>query len=631
MKARRQIELAAMMEQVALRLAGERNEKLTKGDDWRYGKKGSLSVNVKNGTWYDHESKSGGGVLEFIRWHGEDDPIGWLRSEKLIEDDEIVATFDYCDENGKLVFQVCRTASKQFFQRRPNGQGWINNLQGVARILYRLPELIAGNSGDIVFIPEGEKHVDALIKLGLRATCNSGGAGNWLPKFRYSEFLKDQDVVILPDNDPQSTKDGKPQFHPDGRPRFAGQDHAQSVARNLHGIAKRIRVLMLPNLPLKGDVVDWLNAGGTKEQLLKLAEDTPEWKQPAAPKLIVSSAEFVQAFSPPDYLIGGLLQRRYVYSLTGPTGAGKTCVALRIAAHKASALALDGREIEKGRVLFFAGENPDDVRMRWIKLCEEMGHEPKDLEVYFMPGTPNISSDEIRKRIDNEVAVIGPIELLIVDTSAAYFIGDDENNNAQAGAHARMLRSFVDLSGGPTVIVTCHPAKRPDMSNLLPRGGGAFLNEMDGNLVCSKEPGSLLVELHWHGKFRGPDFAPIPFKLTPGTTDKLKDARGRPIWTVTATPVSNEEQSKLEQALERQQHDVLSIINEVPGISISDIATKLGWSYASGKPDKSKVQRALRVLEKHKLVDHELGRWVVTKSGQKFAQPWRPDQSEMPY
>ena len=93
---------------------------------------------------------------------------------------------------------------------------------------------------------------------------------------------------------------------------------------------------------------------------------------------------------------------------------------------------------------------------------------------------------------------------MVIDTSAAYFLGDDENSNAQLAAHARMLRSFVNLPGGPTILVTCHPVKNFDMNNLLPRGGGAFLNEVDGNLVCLKEPDSHAVTLDTHGKFRGP-------------------------------------------------------------------------------------------------------------------------------
>ena len=108
---------------------------------------------------------------------------------------------------------------------------------------------------------------------------------------------------------------------------------------------------------------------------------------PLKTRLMQTSAEFVAGFMPPDYLIDGLLQRRYVYSLTGPTGSGKTAIALLIALHVALGRSLAEREVEKGRVLFFAGENPDDVRSRWIKLCEEMDEDPDMMDVVFMPFT----------------------------------------------------------------------------------------------------------------------------------------------------------------------------------------------------------------------------------------------------
>src|SRR5262245_24722330 len=97
-------------------------------------------------------------------------------------------------------------------------------------------------------------------------------------------------------------------------------------------------------------------------------------RQAEAPehKLFQPSAEFVAGYVPPDYLIDGLLQRRYVYSFTAKTGDGKTAIALLLAFYVAKGRALAGREVEKGRVLFFAGENPDDVRTRWILLCEAL-------------------------------------------------------------------------------------------------------------------------------------------------------------------------------------------------------------------------------------------------------------------
>ncbi len=335
-------------------------------------------------------------------------------------------------------------------------------------------------------------------------------------------------------------------------------------------------------------------------------------------RLIQSSAEFVGGFVPPDPLIEGLLQRRYVYSMTGPTGSGKTCVALLIAAHAALGRPLDGKEVEKVRVLFFAGENPDDVRMRWIKLCEEMGQDPGNMDVFFLPGTPPISSEAIRKRIDAEAEKCGPFGLLIVDTSAAYFPGDDENSNAQLGAHARNLRSFVDLPGRPTVLVTCHPTKNPDMSNLLPRGGGAFLNEMDGNLVAINN--SSIVTMHWHGKFRGADFEPMSFRLQSGAMARLRDRKGRPIFTVTAASISEAEKGGVEDVVRKRQDELLVLLQKQPALSLAKMAEALGWKDGKGQPNKTLANRMLGDLIRDRLVVRKRGRIGLTTAGEKAAK-----------
>jgi len=334
--------------------------------------------------------------------------------------------------------------------------------------------------------------------------------------------------------------------------------------------------------------------------------------------LLQSSAEFVRAFVPPDYLIDGLLQRRFLYSFTGSTGAGKTSVVMRIAAHVALGQPLTKYTVEQGRVLFFAGENPDDVRMRWIKLCEEMKADPDNMDVCFLPGTPAIGNDEIRTKINAEVAASGgPIALVIVDTSAAYFKGDDENSRTQLGNHARMLRTFVNLPGGPTVIVTCHPTKAPNVDNLLPAGGGSFLNEVDGNLVCSPVVAGALIDLHWHGKFRGPDFEAIAFKIQAGTTEKLKDSKGRSISTVTAAPISDAERSVIDDARRTNEVKLLALLNREPRLSLTGLAEKLGWFYKTGAPNKSLVNRMLAGLRKDKLIEKDN---ALTPSGRRLAE-----------
>ncbi|MBA2526534.1 MAG: hypothetical protein H0V18_12265 [Pyrinomonadaceae bacterium] len=171
----------------------------------------------------------------------------------------IVATYDYLEENGNLLFQVVRYYPKSFTQRRPDGKGgWAWNLKGVGHVLFGLLGLLAADPETTVFIVEGEKDAGQLAGLGLLATTNAGGVGKW--KDEYSETLRGRQVVIVPDND-------KP-----------GHKHAEKVATSLHRIAASVRVLFLPNLPEKGDVSDWFGAGGTPEQFRALAAEAPAWK-----------------------------------------------------------------------------------------------------------------------------------------------------------------------------------------------------------------------------------------------------------------------------------------------------------------------------------------------------------------
>jgi hypothetical protein len=102
-------------------------------------------------------------------------------------------------------------------------------------------------------------------------------------------------------------------------------------------------------------------------------------------------------------------------------------------------------------------------------------------------------------------------------------------------AHAKMMRRLIGLPGKPTVIAAMHPTKNATKDNLVPRGGGAFLNELDGNLTAWRE--ETLVTLH-HGKLRGAPFEPMPFEWESVTASKLIDSKGRLMPTVLVRPLS---------------------------------------------------------------------------------------------
>jgi hypothetical protein len=349
------------------------------------------------------------------------------------------------------------------------------------------------------------------------------------------------------------------------------------------------------------------------------SETKPEAKpaasvEPDAGALIISSRKLVANFKPPDYLIEGLLQRRFLYGLTAQTNAGKTTVALRLALHVAIGLPLGDREIEQGKVLFFAGENPDDVTMRWIKLCEETKSDPETDQVFWVPGIYSIK--KLRKVIDTQTKKCGPFALVVIDSAAAYFEGDEENSNTQLGAYARMLRTLVEIYGGPTILVICHPIKNADQDNLIPRGGGAFVNEIDGNLVLkivSEAP--KVVDLHWQVKFRGPEFSPIPFMIIAGYSKQIKDSKGREISTIYAKPLSATERAAAEGRGQANQDKLLIAMKERTGASLAELAKACGWFYKSGDPNKTFTNQTMHDLEARGLVRQDGRHWKLTKAG----------------
>jgi len=168
----------------------------------------------------------------------------------------IVATYDYVDQDGALIYQVVRKEPKTFLQRQPDPAkpgDWIWNLKGVERVLYNLPAVMAAIAENKkIFLCEGEKDVESLRALGLTATTNAGGAAKWQKS--YNAVLNQATVIILPDND------------------LAGREHARTVYREL----KDSVILQLPGLKEKGDVSDWIKDGGTKRSLIELARKALE-------------------------------------------------------------------------------------------------------------------------------------------------------------------------------------------------------------------------------------------------------------------------------------------------------------------------------------------------------------------
>ena len=252
--------VALCEQQLGMKRQGQSGEWVRFNNPWRAGSD-SGAFSVRKSGYKDHVSGESGSALDLIAnakfsgdlWAAQEflgellelDPAQQAKTKR-----RFVCAYDYRDLTGNLVHQTVRWEPKEFTQRRPDPKRagkWIYNLTGITPILYRESDWC---KSDWVCVVGGEKDADRLLAMDVPATTNPMGEGNW--REHYNQSFKGKFVCILPDNDEP------------------GRKHAEVVTFALRKFAKRIKIVVLPDLPKKGDVSDWVDAGGTRDQLLAI-------------------------------------------------------------------------------------------------------------------------------------------------------------------------------------------------------------------------------------------------------------------------------------------------------------------------------------------------------------------------
>lgn len=507
---REPVDFTGLMPSVAQRLLGEPNKHMSRGQRLRFGNKGSVEVDTGEGWFDDHEAHVRGGVLQLIQHKVGCDKAGafrWLEEQGLKERSSLPAQrvigtstptpthspkpnestfYDYADESGAVIFRVERRgkgANPPFLQYGPDGRGGFHStrgcMQGVPRLPYRLPELMAADPDQTVFVCEGEKDVDRLLSLGLVATTNPGGAGKFTADL--GKFLTGRRVVALQDNDP------------------AGAAHVQSVLAAVQGVAAKAAALLLPDLALKGDVSDWLDAGGTADELKRLASaslDKPGDLFPIADLTRWSSI----AATPKSFLMAGFVPARELTLATGAGGANKSTFGQQLATCVAAGIPMLGIDVQPGPALYITAEDDED-RLHWMQ-----EHMCKALRVRMDSLAGKLHLVSLRGRLGNELATFdgeGKIKpspafgvlretaratkakLLVIDNAAHVFAGN-ENDRGQVTAFVNLLYSLCsDL--GVTVMLVAHANKAGDSYS----GSTAWLNAVRSQVVLARPEAAL--------------------------------------------------------------------------------------------------------------------------------------------
>jgi 5S rRNA maturation endonuclease (ribonuclease M5) len=360
-------------------------------------------------------------------------PAVTTKPETPAPETKVVATYSYTDDKGVLLYEVVRLDPKSFRQRRPNGEGgWIWNVNGCRRVLYRLADLLKYPDAT-VFVCEGEKDADRVASLGHCAT--TVACGDWTKDC--IDALAGRDVLILEDAD-------KP-----------GVKKAHKAATLLHNAAKTVRVVRLPgqeHTAERGgkDVSDWLDAdAGNASKLVEACLAVPLW----TPEVAKAETETEEApttavadlplsvhvwlkrdLPEPDYLIGNWLTTTSRVLFAADTGLGKTNFALTAYAHLAA-----GRDFlhwsipRPRRVLYVDGEMSRRLlKQRLEDVTRRLGVAPDMLHALShedVEGFAPLNTKVGREYILDVIKSVGA-EAVGFDNIMALIVGDMKDEDA---------------------------------------------------------------------------------------------------------------------------------------------------------------------------------------------------------
>jgi len=345
-------------------------------------------------------------------------------------------------EPYRRVRKLVENGRKRFYQQRRDGSKWVNKLDGQPSIPYRLPELLQNGGKDTVFVVEGEKDCETLAGLGLVATTNPMGAEKWTPNL--NPYFEGWHIVVLPDND------------------AVGHKHARQVVRALFPLAESIRMLELPELPAKGDVSDWVAAGGTAQQLRDLVLATlPLRELPADEREDPETGE-AEGVAPlevvylhdrppkaPTWLVRDILAPESCCLLAAAQKSGKTWWTFLLAICLATGRPFFGREVRQtGRVLLYTPESGWEARRRRLwGLCWGLDLDPREVlqHIPIVRERVNLTAPEHCQRLAATIRLIDPV-VTVVDPFVAAAAGIDENS---AGEVQPVLDQLRDIAAGP--------------------------------------------------------------------------------------------------------------------------------------------------------------------------------------
>lgn len=157
----------------------------------------------------------------------------------------------------------------------------------------------------------------------------------------------------------------------------------------------------------------------------------------------------------PAPLVAGWLAQGQVARIFGPPGAGKSFVAVELAACVSTGTPWHGHRVEAGEVAYFAPEDPSGVALR-LRAWER--HHDIEHRVSLIPTSLRLDTESVDPilaalRAHSAERSGGDLRLIVIDTQAMVTVGMDENDAGQMGPFVEAVKRLAVATGASVLIV----------------------------------------------------------------------------------------------------------------------------------------------------------------------------------
>ena len=439
--------------EIARKLLGE--PKVQKSNEWRWNNKGSLTLNLEAGTFYDFEQGQGGGVKWLIEQHGQDvteilKQFGYDRPLQSISSSDIGSpptksngrsfTSEQMRELYKQAIVQVQYSPDFFVMRFPSGHAIpmkyapFSKIDGIWYMRRPqsglLPLYITNKHLDKpVIVNEGEKAMRGAERIyNGDVCCWHGGATGW-NKTDWSAIYG-REVWIWADNDE------------------AGIKCANEISKHLKTNGCKVKVIEPPkDFNDKDDLWDAAERNYFPEttDLENYILQVKEVKEKGS-ITFTRADEVLSQVTNPKWLIKDVCEEESLMQIFGSPKSGKSFVAIAMSCAIASGQDFYGNKAFRKPVLYICGEGQRGVKRR-LSAWQQAQYDLKGIPLYLSDRAVRIGDKDDFERLIGEIesikAIEGDIGMIVVDTFQRNFGAGNENSAEDVGNFIHQLDSLI--------------------------------------------------------------------------------------------------------------------------------------------------------------------------------------------